>query len=80
MIFGGWNTENLNTVYILKETAHGFQVNKSKLNMEQADTFPLNGVWGDDGEDLLVPGLEHIHRINEKALTVKLERWKTINS
>lgn len=74
MIFGGWNTENLNTIFLLRETSTGFQIQKSRVHMEQADSFPINGVWGEDEGDLLLPGFDYVHRLNVKALTLRQER------
>jgi hypothetical protein len=75
MIFGGWNTQSLNSIYVLKETLLGFLITKSKMTMDEADTFPINGVWGEDSNgDYLIPGLDCVHRLNDKTCSVKRER------
>jgi len=43
--------------------------------MEKPDAFPINGVWSEDSNgEVLIPGLDHVHRLNEKTSNIKWER------
>ena len=49
IIFGGWNNENLKTIFILKEAQSTFTLKMSKHSMETGDVFLVNGVVRNDG-------------------------------
>lgn len=46
MMFGGWNEQLLNGIYLLRETRTGYTVRKMGPLMEHPDIFPVNGAHG----------------------------------
>jgi hypothetical protein len=74
IIFGGWHTENLKSIFILKEAQSTFTLNTSKHSMEKGDIFLVNGVVRNDGTDRLVAGQNFVHNLAEKSAAIKIVR------
>ena len=76
MIIGGFDDGYaLNSIYMFREKASGFDVTKSKLNMDAADFFRINGVYFEDPSknEIVIAGERNLHRLSDKNTNVKFE-------